>query len=202
VLHSGQGVYTGGASLLFRDTPPHYAFVGNSNTANAILLATSQVLSYRMCVMVTLGCTGVRAMLTVGTMAPMETGRCKVDARKHAIHGGPRWLLGSEGRGGGAPAGEAQVLDGTTSMANVCGQGSTTGPEVPSGQLTMSLWCALSSGDYLYIYNIDTGFPYQPSYLGRCKIVARSEDALMVATLPFETCGGEKNKGRTCQVST
>ena len=36
------GVYTGGASLLMRDTPPHYAFVGNSNTANAILLASSK----------------------------------------------------------------------------------------------------------------------------------------------------------------
>ena len=34
--------YTGGASLLLRDNPPHYAFVGNSDTANVIKLATSQ----------------------------------------------------------------------------------------------------------------------------------------------------------------
>ena len=53
---------------------------------------------------------------------------------------------------------------------------------------------------------------YHASYLGRCaigwaildkddptKIIARSTDALMVATLPFETCGGEKHKGPTCQ---
>jgi len=32
------------------------------------------------------------------------------------------------------------------------------------------------------------------------KIVARSTDALLISELPFETCGGEKNKGRTCQV--
>ena len=31
------------------------------------------------------------------------------------------------------------------------------------------------------------------------KIVARSTDALLISSLPFETCGGEKNKGRTCQ---
>lgn len=34
--------YTGGASLLLRDSPPHYAFVANSDTANVLKLATSQ----------------------------------------------------------------------------------------------------------------------------------------------------------------
>ena len=59
----------------------------------------------------------------------------------------------------------------------------------------------LSNGDYLYFYNIDTGFPYKPNPLGRCAIgwaildgndpttiVARSEDALLVASEPWETC--------------
>eukprot|EP01052_Picozoa_sp_SAG31_P035447 SAG31_NODE_4279_length_3383_cov_4.832521_4_plen_93_part_00 len=31
------------------------------------------------------------------------------------------------------------------------------------------------------------------------KIVARSTDALLISELPFETCGGEQNKGRVCQ---
>ena len=31
------------------------------------------------------------------------------------------------------------------------------------------------------------------------KIVARSTDALLISELPYETCGGEKNKGRACQ---
>ena len=61
-----------------------------------------------------------------------------------------------------------------------------------------------------YIYNIDTGFPYKPNYLGRCaigwaildrddptKIVARSEDALLTATMAWETC--PEGKGRVCQ---
>ena len=57
----------------------------------------------------------------------------------------------------------------------------------------------LSNGDYLYVYNIDTGFPYKPNPLGRCaigwavldgndptQIIARSEDALLVASEPWE----------------
>ena len=144
------GVYTGGASLLMRETPPHYAFVGNSNTANAILLASSE--------------------------------------------DGVRW---TEHRN-------------QSFMSNRPGcwdeKGVAAGPQPER----------LSNGDYLYIYNIDTGFPFHAntpySYLGRCaigwaildkddptKIVARSTDALLISTLPFETCGGEKNKGRTCQ---
>ena len=143
------GIYTGGASLLMRDSPPHYAFVGNSNTANAILLATSQ--------------------------------------------DGLKWQQENQ-----------------TFMSNRPGcwdaKGVAAGPQPER----------LSNGDYLYIYNIDTGFPFRPntpySYLGRCaigwailagsdptKIVARSTDALLISELPFETCGGEKNKGRACQ---
>eukprot|EP00040_Diaphanoeca_grandis_P019924 m.105545 g.105545 ORF g.105545 m.105545 type:complete len:396 (-) comp27658_c0_seq1:463-1650(-) len=68
----------------------------------------------------------------------------------------------------------------------------------------------LSNGDYLYIYNIDTGFPYHPNPLGRCaigwaildkndptQIVARSNGPLLVATLPWETC--PEGKGYECQ---
>jgi len=68
----------------------------------------------------------------------------------------------------------------------------------------------LSSGDYLYVYNIDTGFPYRPNPLGRCaigwaildredpsRIVARSTAPLLVASLPWETC--PEGKGRSCQ---
>ncbi len=143
------GVYTGGASLLMRDTPPHYAFVGNSNTANAILLASSE--------------------------------------------DGVTWTEHNQ-----------------SFMSNRQGcwdeKGVAAGPQPER----------LSNGDYLYIYNIDTGFPFHPntpySYLGRCaigwaildgsdptKLVARSTDALLIPELSFETCGGEKNKGRTCQ---
>jgi predicted GH43/DUF377 family glycosyl hydrolase len=52
----------------------------------------------------------------------------------------------------------------------------------------------LSTGDYLMLYNIDTGFPYHPNPLGRCavgwvvldgadpaRIVARAEEPLLVA---------------------
>lgn len=68
----------------------------------------------------------------------------------------------------------------------------------------------LSNGDYLYVYNIDTGFPYHPNPLGRCaigwaildgadptQIVARSDGPLMVAMLPWETC--PEGKGWDCQ---
>eukprot|EP00756_Hemistasia_phaeocysticola_P046496 Hpha_TRINITY_DN20280_c0_g1::TRINITY_DN20280_c0_g1_i1::g.168285::m.168285 len=139
------GKYTGGASLLLRAQPPHYAFVGDSNTAHTILLATS--------------------------------------------HDGVTWT----------EAAQPFMLSrpGCWDEAGVA-----AGPQAEM----------LSSGDYLYIYNIDTGFPYHPSYLGRCavgwaildgddptRIVARSTDALMVPTLPFETCGGEGGKGLRCQ---
>ena len=74
----------------------------------------------------------------------------------------------------------------------------------------------LSSGDFLYVYNIDTGFPYQPNppgtpYLGRCalgwavldgddpsRVVARSAAPLLTADLAWENCVPE-GKGRTCQ---
>lgn len=68
----------------------------------------------------------------------------------------------------------------------------------------------LSNGDYLYIYNIDTGFPYHPNPLGRCaigwaildgddpsKIVARSQGPLLTSEFPWEQC--PEGKGRVCQ---
>lgn len=154
------GVYTGGASLLFRDgeiivddlngeetQAPHLAFVGNSDTANTLLLATS----------------------------PDGLHWTQPDPE------GPPFMAGR---------------DGCWDKAGVA-----AGPQPEK----------LSSGDYLYIYNIDTGFPYHPSYLGRCaigwaildgsdptKIVARSNDALILATIsPWETC--PQGKGYTCQ---
>lgn len=69
----------------------------------------------------------------------------------------------------------------------------------------------LSNGDYLYVYNIDTGFPYKPNPLGRCAIgwaildgndpttiIARSEEPLLVATEEWETCA-DVGKGYKCQ---
>lgn len=69
----------------------------------------------------------------------------------------------------------------------------------------------LSTGDYLLIYNIDTGFPYHPNPLGRCaigwaildgkdpsQIVARSQRPLLTATLSWERC--LHGKGPECQV--
>jgi predicted GH43/DUF377 family glycosyl hydrolase len=66
----------------------------------------------------------------------------------------------------------------------------------------------LSSGDYLLLYNIDTGFPYKPSPLGRCavgwaildganpaRIVARAAGPLLTPVIAWETCGGEGGKG-------
>jgi hypothetical protein len=66
----------------------------------------------------------------------------------------------------------------------------------------------LSTGDYLFIYNIDTGFPYHPSYLGRCAvgwaildshdpsiIISRAPVPLLTSTYLWETCGGESGKG-------
>ena len=70
----------------------------------------------------------------------------------------------------------------------------------------------LSSGDYLYIYNIDTGFPYRPNWLGRCAIgwaildkndpstiIARSEAPLLTASLPWEACDNKTRGNATCQ---
>ena len=69
----------------------------------------------------------------------------------------------------------------------------------------------LSSGDYLYIYNIDTGWPYQPNPLGRCSvgwaildghdptiIVARAQEPLLVPQLAWEVC--PEGRSDTCQV--
>ena len=144
------GVYTGGASLLFRDDsggPPHYAFVSDSNTANVLLLAESS----------------------------------------DGLHWSP-------------PANPSRrvFMAGRPGCWDVNGVAAGPQPE------------RLSSGDYLYVYNIDTGFPYHPNPLGRCaigwaildgadptQIVARSTDALLRPTLPWEQCPG--GKGRSCQ---
>ena len=40
---------------------------------------------------------------------------------------------------------------------------------------------------------------FAPGLIRIALLTAGSTDALMVATLPFETCGGEKNKGPNCQ---
>lgn len=128
--------YTGGASLLFRDgeagAPPHLAFVGDSDTANAIWLAESA--------------DGLAWSVVNKT-----------------------WMLSradSWDHYGVAPAGQP---------------------------------ARLSSGDYLFLYNIDTGWPYNPNPLGRCavgwavldgadpsRIIARAEAPLLVAELPYE----------------
>lgn len=76
----------------------------------------------------------------------------------------------------------------------------------PGGQVEQ-----LSSGDYLLIYNIDTGYPYVPNPLGRCAIgwaildrkdpktiIARAELPLITATQPWETCNAT-GKGYACQ---
>ena len=135
--------YTGGASLLLRSSPPHFAFVGNSDTAASILLATSP------------------------------------DGLNWTLASSPNpWMTGRPGMWdapGVAPAGQPAQL---------------------------------STGDYLFIYNVDTGFPYHPNPLGRCAvgwavldgadptvIIARSDAPLLVPTLPWETCGGEAGKG-------
>jgi predicted GH43/DUF377 family glycosyl hydrolase len=154
------GVYTGGASLLFRDPAaddagasasapaPHLAFVGNSNTAAAILLAES------------------------------------ADGLVWAPPANASRRVFMEGRPG-------------------CWDepGVAAGPQPER----------LSSGDYLYIYNVDTGFPYHPNPVGRCaigwaildgsdpsRIVARSDEPLLTATLPWETCAAV-GKGYECQ---
>ena len=142
-LLGAQAPYSGGASLLLREEPPHFAFVGNSNTANSIQLATSQ--------------DGLQWTL-VKSSTPWMSGRPNM------------W------DSAGVAAG-AQPLP-------------------------------LQNGDYLFIYNIDTGFPYHPSPLGRCaigwailngtdpsQIIARASEPLLTAVFPWETCGGESGKG-------
>ena len=134
--------YTGGAALLLRDAPPHFAFVGDSNTANAINLATSQ------------------------------------DGYTWALASPSPWMAGRPG-----------MWDAS---------GVAAGPQVER----------LSTGDYLLVYNIDTGFPYKPSALGRCsvgwaildgadpsRVLARAPAPLLTPVLPWETCGGEGGKG-------
>jgi predicted GH43/DUF377 family glycosyl hydrolase len=136
--------YSGGTSLLLRDAPPHYAFVGDSDTANAINLATSM--------------DGYTWVLNTSSKAP--------------------WMQGRPGQWDAS--------------------GVASGPQPER----------LSTGDYLFVYNIDTGFPYKPSPLGRCsvgwaildgsdpsRIIARADSPLLTPVLPWETCGGEANKG-------
>ena len=144
------GVYTGGASLLFRDDAggaPHYAFISDSNTANALLLAESA--------------------------------------------DGLEWH---------PPANASKNIFMTGRPGCWDAAGVAAGPQPER----------LSNGDYLYVYNIDTGFPYKPNPLGRCaigwaildgddptQIIARSTDALIRPSLPWEQC--PEGKGRVCQ---
>ena len=136
--------YSGGTALLLRDEPPHFAFVGDSDTANAINLATSA--------------DGLTWALNTTSKAP--------------------WMAGRPG-----------MWDAS---------GVAAGPQVER----------LSSGDYLFLYNIDTGFPLKPGPLGRCsvgwaildggdpsKIIARAAAPLLTPVMAWETCGGEAGKG-------
>lgn len=136
--------YSGGTALLLRDEPPHFAFVGDSDTANAINLATSA--------------DGYAWVLNTSSKAP--------------------WMAGRPG------------------MWDASGVAAGAQPE------------RLSSGDYLFVYNIDTGFPYKPSPLGRCsvgwaildgadpsRVIARAAAPLLTPVQPWETCGGEGGKG-------
>jgi predicted GH43/DUF377 family glycosyl hydrolase len=150
--------YSSGAALLFHDDPedynrkPHLAFVCNSNTANAILIAESNN--------------------TWNWSIPEDP------ARRILMKGRPGCWDAS---------------------------GIAAGPQPERLSVT---------GDYLLIYNIDTGYPYHPNPLGRCaigwaildgedptKIVARSRKPLLIATRPWETC--PQHEGRhdpNCQV--
>ena len=136
--------YTAGAALLLRDAPPHYAYVSDSDTANAINLATSS--------------DGLTWTLATTSANP--------------------WMKGRPGMWD-AP-------------------GVAAGPQVER----------LSTGDYLLLYNIDTGFPLKPGPLGRCSVgwavlsgadpsivLARAPQPLLTPVLPWETCGGEGGKG-------
>jgi predicted GH43/DUF377 family glycosyl hydrolase len=163
------GLYTAGASLLFRDAVggvvdnaaqgavegavagpeanAPLAFVGNSDTAAAILLASTTDPS---------GTTG--------------------------------WAVQN-----------ASWMTGRVGCWDECGV-------APGGQPEK-----LSTGDFLFIYNIDTGFPYVPNPLGRCaigwaildrddptRIIARAELPLITASQPWETCDAT-GKGYACQ---
>ena len=152
--------YTSGASLLFRDdnvydkeptspTPPHLAFVCNSNNADTIFVTES--------------------------------------------HDGLNWTIPQDPSRRILMKGRPGCWD---------EKGVAAGPQPQK----------LSSGDYLYIYNIDTGWPYHPNPLGRCaigwavldksdptKIVARSHDPLITATQSWETCAPNRNE-TTCNV--
>lgn len=150
--------YTSGAALLFRDGPgddnhkPHLAFVCNSNTADAILIAESYD--------------------TLNWSIPEDP------ARRILMKGRPKCWDAS---------------------------GIAAGPQPERLSQT---------GDYLLIYNIDTGYPYHPSPLGRCaigwaildgedptKIVARSRKPLLIATRPWETCPQQEGRhDPNCQV--
>jgi predicted GH43/DUF377 family glycosyl hydrolase len=151
--------YTSGAALLFRDDPgdshphnPHLAFVCNSNTADAILIAESY------------------------------------DTWNWSIPEDPARRILMKGRPG--------CWDAT---------GIAAGPQPERISQT---------GDYLLIYNIDTGYPYHPNPLGRCaigwaildgedptKIVARSRKPLLIATRPWETCPQHQgHNDPNCQV--
>ena len=155
--------YTGGASLLFRDAgaPPaastsasgggHLAFVSDSNTANAIMIADS------------------------------------------THDDGLRWRLRNRSWANGT------LMSGRPGCWDEAGVAPGPQPE------------RLSSGDYLLVYNIDTGFPYKPNPLGRCSVgwaildgadptvvVARAEQPLLVPEFPWETCA-EGGKGYLCQ---
>ena len=143
-LLGARAPYSGGTALLLRQSPPHFAFVGDSDTANAINLATSQ--------------DGYAWALNTTSKAP--------------------WMAGRPG------------------MWDASGVAAGPQPE------------RLSTGDYLFIYNIDTGFPYRPNPLGRCsvgwaildgadpsRIIARAAAPLLTPVIPWETCGGEAGKG-------
>ena len=140
--------YTAGASLLFRDgeAGPHVAFVSDSNTAHALMLAESD----------------------------------------DGLHWHP-------------PANASRRIFMNPRPGCWDQAGVAAGPQPER----------LSTGDYLYVYNIDTGFPYHPNPLGRCatgwaildgadpsRIIGRSTGPLMTATLPWEQC---PHKGYTCQ---
>jgi len=165
--------YSSGAALLFRDDkekpqstreeqnpattnthptlPPHLAFVGNSNTADALLVAEA----------------------------------------RDGLH----WIIPSDPSRRILMKGRPKCWDAA---------GIAPGPQPEK----------LSNGDYLLIYNIDTGFPYHKknnTFLGRCaigwaildgtdptQIVARATEPLIRATRDWETC--PHGKDQTCQV--
>eukprot|EP00051_Salpingoeca_urceolata_P021901 m.349980 g.349980 ORF g.349980 m.349980 type:complete len:405 (+) comp19885_c0_seq3:512-1726(+) len=133
--------YTAGASMLFREQGlKHLAFIGNSNTADAILLAESD--------------------------------------------DGLTWK-------------EPEKVSDRTFMEKRPGCWDHVGI-APGGQPMR-----LSNGNFLFIFNVDTGFPFNPKRNPyRCAvgwaivnatgeqpvIVARATEPLLVPTMPWETC--------------